>query len=197
MNARGRTLRVHERVAFFGALSFAVLGALIYSAPIGIGGLDVPMPWLPLLPVFFWGLLRPDLMRAVAAFAVGMFQDFVSGGPLGIWALTYLIAFAAVASQRDALAGQSASAVWIGFALFVLLAAIVAYAAGWVSSRFLPSPALEGLGLDPSVVSERDIRPGPAFAPLLLEAAMTAILGPLAARALGGFGRIGELGRAA
>ncbi len=132
MTTRGRTLRGHDRVAFFGALSFGILGALIYAAPIGLGGIDVPMPWLPLLPVFFWGLLRPDLGRAVSAFAIGLFQDFVSGGPLGLWAITYLVAFAAIAPQRDALAGQSASAVWIGFAMFVLMA-------GGGSSRFSQS----------------------------------------------------------
>jgi rod shape-determining protein MreD len=197
MTVRGRTLRVHERVAFFGALGFAVIGALIYAAPVGVAGFDAPMPWLPLLPVFFWGLLRPDLVRAVAAFAVGLFQDIVSGGPLGVWALTYLVAFAAIAPQRDALAGQSPSAVWIGFALFVVLAAAVAFGAGWLASRFRPDPALEGLGIDPATMLERDIRPGPALAPLLLEAGMTALLGPLAARPLGGFARIGALGRAA
>lgn len=197
MTARGRTLRVHERVAFFGALSFAIIGALIYAAPLGVARFDAPMPWLPLLPVFFWGLLRPDLLRAVSAFAIGLFQDIVSGGPLGVWALTYLVAFAVIAPQRDALAGQTPSAVWIGFALFVGLAAVTAYGAGWLASRFRPEPMLEGLGIDPAVMLERDIRPGPALAPLLLEGAMTALLGPLAARALGGFGRIGALGRVA
>jgi rod shape-determining protein MreD len=195
--ARGRTLRMHERLAFAGGVSFAVLGALIYSAPIGIGGVDAPMPWLALLPVFFWGLLRPDLMRAVAAFGVGLFQDLVSGGPLGVWAIAYLVAFAVVAPQREALAGQSSAAVWIGFALFVVLAGVAAYAAGWLASRFVPSPELEGLGIEASVLLERDIRPGPAVAPLLLEAGMTALLGPIAARALGGFASIGSLGRAA
>jgi rod shape-determining protein MreD len=155
------------------------------------------MPWLPLLPVFFWGLLRPDLLRAVAAFGIGLFQDLVSGGPTGLWALTYLVAFAAIAPQRDALAGQSASAVWIGFALFVVFAAVTAYLAGWLASRFGGAPALEGLGVDTGATAERVIRPGPALRPLLLEAAVTALLGPLAARALGGFGRIGALGRAA
>ncbi len=195
--ARGRTLRMHERLAFAGGLAFAALGALLYSAPVGIGGIDVPMPWLPLLPVFFWGLLRPDLARAIAAFCVGLFQDLVSGGPLGVWALAYLVAFAVVAPQRDALAGQSRSAVWIGFAIFVVLAGVVAYAAGWLASRFRPAPELEGLGLDPSVVLTGDIHPGPALAPLALEALATMLLGPLAARALGGFARIGALGRPA
>lgn len=193
--AHGRTLRMHERLAFAGGLAFAVLGALVYAAPVGVAGFHPPMPWLPLLPVFFWGLLRPDLMHAVAAFVVGLFQDLVSGGPLGVWALTYLVAFAAIAPQRDALAGQSSTAVWIGFAMFVALAAVTAYGAGWLASRFRPAPALEGLGLDPSALLAGDIRPGPGFAPLVLEAAVTVLLGPLAARALGGFARVGALGR--
>jgi rod shape-determining protein MreD len=197
MTGRGRTLRMHERLAFAGGLGFAVLAALVYSAPIGVGGMDAPMPWLALLPVFFWGVLRPDLGRAVAAFGVGLFQDIVSGGPLGVWALAYLVAFAVVAPQREALAGQSAGAVWIGFALFVALAGVAAFFAGWLASRFVPTPDFEGMGIDVGVLIERDIRPGPALTPLVLEAGMTALLGPIAARALGGFARIGALGRAA
>ena len=195
--ARGRTLRMHERLAFAGGISFGVLGALIYAVPISVDGVDAPMPWLPLAPVFFWGLLRPDLVRATAAFALGLFQDIVSGGPLGVFALAYLVAFAAIAPQREALAGQSSGAVWIGFALFVVLAALTAYGAGWLASRFRPAPELEGLGIEPSALLERDIRPGPAFAPLLLEAGMTILIGPIVARALGGFARIGALGRPA
>jgi rod shape-determining protein MreD len=188
---------MHERLAFLGALAFAVAGALLYAAPVNFAGVDVPMPWLPLLPVFFWGLLRPNLPRVGAAFAVGLLQDLVSGGPLGVWALAYLVAFAVVAPQRDALAGQSPGAVWIGFALFVVLAGIVAYAAAALSSRFRPPLVLEGLGLDPSVIGQRDIHPWPAVRPLVLEAVMTVLLGPFAARVLGGFERIGELGRPA
>ena len=192
---RGRTLRLHERFAFFGALAFAIFGALFYAAPLGLGG-DLPAPWLPLIPVFFWAAMRPDLARAAAAFAVGLFQDFISGGPLGVWALTYLAAFALLATQRDALTGQAGGAIWIGFVFFVLLAGVVAFGAGWLASRFRPGMELEGLGLDPSVLSERDIRPGPAVAPLILEGVLTMLLAPLAAKALGGFARIGSIGRA-
>lgn len=194
---RGRTLRIHERVAYLGGVAFAILGAMIYAAPGRVAGFDAPMPWLGLLPVFFWGVLNPDLMRGVTAFALGLFQDLISGGPLGVWALAFLVGFIIVSRQREALLGQSVEAIWIGYVVFVVGAAVVAYASGWLSSQFRPGPELEGLGLDPSVLGERDLKAGPAFAPLLLEATATALIGPIAARALGGFARIGEIGRAA
>ena len=114
------TLRMHDRLAYFGALSFGVLGALFYAAPLRFGGFDIPAPWLSLIPVYFWALLRPDLGRAATAFAIGLFQDFVSGGPLGVWALTYLVAFAVLAPQREAFSGQTGGAVWIGFSISTL-----------------------------------------------------------------------------
>jgi rod shape-determining protein MreD len=198
MSFRGpQALRMHERLAYLGALGFGVIGALLYAAPLRFGGVDIPAPWLPLIPVYFWALLRPDLARAASAFAIGLFQDFVSGGPLGVWALTYLIAFAVLAPQREAFSGQTGGAVWIGFSLFVVIAAVTAFAAGWLGTRFHSAPNLEGLGLDPSVLGERDIRPGPAVVPLISEAFVTMLIGPLAARALGGFSRIGSMERPA
>ncbi|MGD2132603.1 MAG: rod shape-determining protein MreD [Maricaulaceae bacterium] len=193
--AVGRVARARERYLYIGGCAFAVIGALLYNAPAEVAGFDLPMPWLPLAPVFYWGMLRPDLSRAVTAFVLGLFQDFVSGGPLGVWALAYLVAFSAAAPQRGAMSGQTAGAVWIGFVLFVAVAGTVAFGAGWLSAQFRPALDLEGLGLDPSVIGQRDIRPGPAVAPLVLEAAVTMLLGPLIARPLGGFTRITTAGR--
>jgi len=193
---RGRTLRIHERVVFLGGFAFAVFGVLIYAAPAHVAGIDLPMPWLALLPVFFWGVLSSDLLRGVTAFALGLFQDLISGGPLGVWASAYLIAFVAATYQREALSGQSAGAIWIGYVVIVFVAAVSAYAAGALAAQFRPAPELEGLGFTASALAQGDIRPGPAVRPLIFEALATALIAPLAARALGGFGRIGEIGRA-
>jgi len=70
------------------------------------------------------------------------------------------------------------------------------YMAGALSAQFRPAPDLEGLGFTADALAQGDIRPGPAVRPLILEALATVLIGPFAARALGGFGRIGEIGRA-
>ena len=43
-------------------------------------------PLLALMPVYFWCLVRPDLMSPAAAFVIGMLEDILSGGPPGVWA---------------------------------------------------------------------------------------------------------------
>lgn len=196
MAARNHMDRARDRYLLIGGLALSLVGALVYGAPVEIGGLDLPTPWIAAAPVFYWAMLRPDLTRVIAAFGVGLMQDLVCGGPLGVWALAYLVAFVLAAPQRGAMTGQTGGAVWIGFVLFVGVAAGVAYAGGWLSSQFRPAPELEGLGLDPSVIGQRDIRPGPAVAPLVLEAGATMLLGPLIAWPLGGFHKIASAGPA-
>ena len=57
-----------------------------------------PPPLLGLMPVYFWCLVRPDLMTPAAAFAIGILQDMMSGGPPGIWTLLLSLTYAVVAA---------------------------------------------------------------------------------------------------
>ena len=59
-----------------------------------LGGL-VPPPLLALVPVYFWCLVRPDLMTPAAAlFAIGIAEDVLSGGPPGVWTLAFVLTYA-------------------------------------------------------------------------------------------------------
>ena len=40
----------------------------------------VPAPLLALVPIYFWCLVRPDLMTPAAALMIGMAEDIMSGG---------------------------------------------------------------------------------------------------------------------
>jgi hypothetical protein len=53
-----------------------------------LGGL-VPAPLFALVPVYFWCLVRPDLMTPAVAFSIGFAEDVLSGGPpaSGPWPL--------------------------------------------------------------------------------------------------------------
>ncbi|MEL7487581.1 MAG: rod shape-determining protein MreD, partial [Pseudomonadota bacterium] len=46
---------------------------------------------------------------------VGLLQDFLSGGPLGLWPAVYLVTQAVVISQRSYFNGREQSVVWMGF----------------------------------------------------------------------------------
>jgi rod shape-determining protein MreD len=67
--------------------------------------------------VFYWSVYRPDLMPAWVAFAIGMFSDVVSGGPLGLGALVMLLVHWTTVGQRRALIGKAFPIAWLGFLL--------------------------------------------------------------------------------
>ena len=60
-----------------------VIGAVLANVPISFLGGLVPSPLLALMPVYFWCLVRPDLMPAPAALALGVLDDLLSGGADG------------------------------------------------------------------------------------------------------------------
>ena len=125
-------------------------GLLRHLSPL-LGGL-VPTPLLGLVPVYFWCLVRPDLMTPAVTLAIGLLEDIVSGGPPGVWTLSFVLTYALVARQRDSFAGLSGLVAVLGFAA----AAAFACACAWITVA-----ALHG-------------RP-PLFAPIFSELAMTVL----------------------
>ncbi|HEY5047816.1 MAG TPA: rod shape-determining protein MreD [Rhizomicrobium sp.] len=116
-----------------------LLGAIAANIPISLFSGGVPPPLLSLMPVYFWCLVRPDLMPPGAAFAIGLTEDLLSGGPPGVWALSFLVCYAIVDRQRDIFAGLAGFGAILGFAAIVLGAAGVAYATvSLLNSRLLP-----------------------------------------------------------
>jgi rod shape-determining protein MreD len=120
-----------------------ILGALAANIPIAFFGGIVPPPMLALMPVYFWCLVRPDLMPPSAAFAIGLAQDLLSGGAPGVWALSYLVCYAIVDRQRDTFAGLAGYGAILGFAAIMLVASGVAYATvSLLNARLLPTESL-------------------------------------------------------
>lgn len=114
-------------------LACGLFGAFLANIPISILGGAVPAPLLALVPVYFWCLVRPDLMTPAAALAVGFAEDVLSGGPPGVWTLAFVLTYAVVARQRDSFAGLSGLAAVLGFAA----AAAFACAVAWVTAAAL------------------------------------------------------------
>jgi len=108
--------------------AIAILGALIANFPISFVDNRLPPPLLSFMPLYYWGIVRPDLMTPFWAFLLGVLEDFLSGGPPGVWAASYLAAYAFFASQRDTLAGLSGIGALTGFAISALIACLAAYA---------------------------------------------------------------------
>jgi rod shape-determining protein MreD len=118
--------RFRYLVALIPALC-GLLGVFIANIPISLLGGLVPAPLLALVPVYFWCLVRPDLMTPAVAFAIGLSEDVLSGGPPGIWTLAFVLTYALVARKRDSFAGLSGLAAVVGFAAATAFACAVAY----------------------------------------------------------------------
>jgi len=108
-------------------VTLAILGTLVANLPVSFLGGIAPAPLLGLMPVYFWCLVRPDLMPPLWAFVIGILEDMLSGGPPGVWTVSFVAAYALVDRQRDAFAGLSGLAAILGFATAAAAACATAY----------------------------------------------------------------------
>lgn len=108
-------------------VTLAILGALIANFPVSVFGGLVPPPLLAFMPLYFWGMVRPDLMTPFWVFVLGVLEDFLSGGPPGVWAASFLAGYFLIDRQRDMLAGLSGIGAIGGFAVAALATCATAY----------------------------------------------------------------------
>ena len=101
---------------------------LLTVLPLQVPRLAVAGPVWTIMSLYYWGLCRPDLMPAVTVFLIGLMLDALSGGPLGVNALVFLIVHRLVVTQRRFFYGKSFVIVWLGFGLV----AAGAFAASWL-----------------------------------------------------------------
>ena len=59
--------------------------------PYRISFLDNLLPFLPLAAVYYWCIFKPNLVPVSAIFMLGLLQDILSGGPLGMTALLLVL----------------------------------------------------------------------------------------------------------
>jgi rod shape-determining protein MreD len=104
-----------------------ILGAVVANLPVSILGGAVPAPLLALMPIYFWCLVRPDLMSPAWAFGIGVLEDILSGGPPGIWGAAFVMTYAVIERQRDVFAGLSGFGAMLGFATAASVACGSAY----------------------------------------------------------------------
>jgi rod shape-determining protein MreD len=104
-----------------------LIGVVLLALPVRLLGGLVPMPAIPLIIVFFWAIYGPSYLPAFSVFAMGLVQDFLVGGPLGLWPAVYLFAQYVVLSQRGYFIGRDFHVVWIGFGFVAGAAALLVW----------------------------------------------------------------------
>jgi rod shape-determining protein MreD len=102
-----------------------VVGVLILAAPIRLFEGFAPTPIFPLVIVFFWSVYGPDYLPPLSVFVIGLLQDLLTGGPLGLWPAVYLFTQFIVMSQRAYFLGREQKVVWIGFGFASLGAGLI------------------------------------------------------------------------
>jgi rod shape-determining protein MreD len=135
----------HPARFFASPVPFVLVVILVMFAnvPVSLTGGMLPSPALALAAIYFWVLVRPDLMPPAAVFAIGLLEDLLSGGPPGLWAAGFLAAYALTDRQREILAGLSGLGAIIAFAGAMLVAATTAYLLALaVYFRLAPLPTL-------------------------------------------------------
>lgn len=98
---------------------------LLVSLPVRPFGGYAPMPVLPLIAVYFWTIQAPAQLPSPSVFLIGLLQDFLSGGPLGLWPAVYLCVQYVVLSQRAYFVGRELQVIWVGFAVAALMASLM------------------------------------------------------------------------
>jgi rod shape-determining protein MreD len=109
-------VRSLEPWRWLGIPMLQALGAtILFGIPLRLWGLQLPEPVFPLAVVFAWAIIRPSVLAPMAIVVMGLFLDIVWGGPLGLWALILLVAYALVLGGRSMSAGQSRGALWVWY----------------------------------------------------------------------------------
>jgi rod shape-determining protein MreD len=114
--------------------------AILSNIPISLTRGALPPPLLALVPIYFWCLVRPDLMTPAIALWIGVAEDLLSGSPPGLWTLSFVLTYAAVAKSRDSFAGLSGLGAVLGFSVAALVACASAYAITALTYWHLPLP---------------------------------------------------------
>lgn len=128
--------------SLFPALLAAVL-VVVANLPISFTGGLLPPPVLALAAVYFWTLVRPDLMPPVIVLGIGLLEDLLSGGPPGLWAAGFVAAYALTDRERETFAGMIGPGALMSFAAVMLLAGATAYVVACVVYlRLAPLPPL-------------------------------------------------------
>ncbi len=113
-----------------GCVLSVIAALLFHAAPTRlIEGISI-MPTWPLMVIFLWSGLRPYFMPPIAVFVIGLTQDLLTGAPMGVWALSYLVSIAAFRFRGEDGMPRDLPPIVLRFTGTLLLAHVIAYVAG-------------------------------------------------------------------
>jgi rod shape-determining protein MreD len=144
-------LRITVPCALMGVLF--VLNVVAVTFPLA-GSVKAP---LFLMGIYYWAMYRPTLMPAWVIFLAGCLMDLLSGLPIGLNALVFLVFQWVVTDQRRFLMGQNFIMIWFAFCLLSFAGALAQWAVfglsqfQWPSTDILLVSTALGFALFPAV----------------------------------------------
>ncbi len=120
-------------------MAFTMLLIMVGMVPLRVPNLAPVMPALGLIAVYFWLVHRPESMPAWAVFLVGLVQDLLGGGALGVGVFVLLVVYAALAGQRRFFTRGSFFLMWLTF----LPIAAGAFFLNWMFNSLIADTALD------------------------------------------------------
>jgi rod shape-determining protein MreD len=97
-------------------MAACMAGTLLFAAPIRVFGLRLPEPVFAMVVVFAWAVLRPTILAPLLLLVLGLFDDLVWGGRVGLWGLGLLVAYGFVLVTRNMMSGQGRPMMWVWWA---------------------------------------------------------------------------------
>jgi rod shape-determining protein MreD len=120
--------------------ALTVVGATyLFAAPLQVFGLQLPEPVFAMVPAFAWAVIRPSVLAPFGVLLLGVFLDLFWGGPLGLWGLSLLGAYAVALTMRSMMTGQSLPMMWAWFGAATGVAMLGGYLFSMLDSLAMPS----------------------------------------------------------
>ncbi len=102
---------------FISTLALVLLMQLQYK----ITFLDNMFPFLSLTAVYYWCIFKPQLMPVSVVFVLGLLQDILGGGPLGMMALLLVLVQMFVVRQSSRFLEREFLFNWLVFIIVTLV----------------------------------------------------------------------------
>lgn len=125
-------------------VGLVLLSMLMSILPWRFPDISLVGPSWVLIAVYYWSAQRPDLLPLSLVFLLGLFQDILTGGPLGVSALLLLSLRGLLGAQRRFVIGQTFFVEWGVFAAIAIAATLLEWLCISIISKsfLLISPAL-------------------------------------------------------
>jgi len=132
-----RRLELYFLAAVPSLLTFIL--AVLYLVPKHMEGLASVMPFLPIMPVFYWGIMHARAIPYWFVFLIGLVMDAVMGTPLGLSSLIYILFLSLVTTQRRFFHKEGFLVKWAYLAILLLVVAVFNWLLlSWFNGKSMP-----------------------------------------------------------